>query len=85
MLALNSQPNLKQAPVNGPAPLATSVPIMLRWVTPVIKMRRTKAKDPDTRGKNFRNGNQVVIGHGTASQDEEVFDDTFQFDNSRTG
>lgn len=57
---------------------------ILRWSSPLLYFRRTATKDVDLRGKTIKQGDWVVLWYASANRDEEVFDDPFQFDVTRT-
>jgi cholest-4-en-3-one 26-monooxygenase len=57
---------------------------ILRWATPVYHFRRTALADTEFRGQEFKQGDKVVIWHTSANRDEEVFDDPFTFDITRS-
>jgi len=57
---------------------------ILRWATPVYHFRRTATVDTEFRGQEFKQGDKVVIWHTSANRDEEVFDDPFTFDITRS-
>src|SRR5579871_375080 len=46
---------------------------MLRWVSPVVFMRRTATVDTSLGGQNIRAGDKVVMYYGSANRDESVF------------
>ncbi len=85
MLALFKNPDQRrrlQANLDGLLPLA--VEEMLRYVSPVIYMRRTATCDTKLRGKKIRAGDKVVMYYGSANRDEELFADPDKFDVGRT-
>lgn len=51
----------------------TAVEEMVRWVTPVIHMRRTAIRDGDLFGTRIRAGDKVVLYFASANRDERVF------------
>ncbi len=53
---------------------------LLRWVTPIVHMRRTATRDVELRGQRIRAGEKVVLFYSSANRDEEVFDAPFRFD-----
>jgi cytochrome P450 len=60
--------------------LPGAVEELLRWVTPIIHMRRTATCDVELRGQEIHEGEKVVLLYSSANRDEEVFDDAFRFD-----
>ncbi|GAB3020331.1 cytochrome P450 [Mycobacterium bourgelatii] len=57
---------------------------VLRWATPVIHMRRTATEDINIGGSEIKAGDKVVLWYCSGNRDEEVFDDPFKFDISRS-
>ncbi len=64
--------------------MGTAVDEILRWGSPVLHFRRTPTVDTEIRGRAVREGDRVVIWHISANRDEEVFDDPFVFDITRS-
>jgi len=64
--------------------LPTAVEEMLRWVSPVVYMRRTATCDTELRGRTITAGDKVVIYYGSANRDPAVFADPERFDVTRT-
>jgi cytochrome P450 len=48
---------------------------LLRWVTPVIYMRRTARRDTEISGRRIREGDKVVRYFGAANRDPRTFHD----------
>ena len=57
---------------------------MLRWVSPIRNMARTVTRDVTFGGKELREGQKLLLLYPSANRDEEVFDDPFRFDITRT-
>jgi len=57
---------------------------LLRWVSPVIYMRRTATRDTELGGQKIREGDKVVRYFGSANFDERAFRDPFRLDLART-
>lgn len=70
-----------QADVDGLLPGA--VDEMLRWVSPVVYMRRTATTDTTLGGRYIATGDKVVMYYGSANRDGSVFADPDRFDISR--
>jgi len=60
--------------------LGNAVEEMLRFVSPVIYMRRTATQSVTLGGKNINAGDKVVMYYGAANRDPAVFDDPDRFD-----
>jgi cytochrome P450 len=57
---------------------------MLRYVSPVIYMRRTATRDIELGGKQVKAGDKVAMYYGSANRDESVFREPDKFDVGRT-
>jgi cytochrome P450 len=65
--------------------LATAVEELLRWVSPVVYMRRTATRDTTLAGTAVATGDKVVMYYGSANRDPEAFGPTAdQLDLART-
>ena len=53
--------------------LPSAVEEMLRYVSPVVHMRRTATRDAELHGQRITAGDKVVMFYGSANRDEEVF------------
>jgi len=56
--------------------LATAVEELLRWISPVVYMRRTATRDASLAGAAMVAGQKVVMYYGSANRDEEAFGPT---------
>ncbi|HUA33568.1 MAG TPA: cytochrome P450 [Candidatus Binataceae bacterium] len=85
MLALFENPAERrklQADLDRLLPLA--VEEMLRYVSPVVYMRRTATCDTTLGGKTIRAGDKVVMYYGSANRDESLFAEPDRFDVARS-
>ncbi len=73
---------LLQADLDGRLPAA--VEELLRWVSPVIYMRRTTTTDTEIAGQPIAAGDKVVMYYGSANRDERAFDQPDRFDITRS-
>jgi cytochrome P450 len=64
--------------------MPTAVEEFVRWVSPVVYMRRTATADVELGGKTIQAGQKVVVFFGSANRDEEAFDDPDRLDVGRT-
>jgi cytochrome P450 len=71
-----------RADVDGRLPGA--VEEMLRWVSPVVYMRRRARKATVLGGREIAEGDKVVMYYGAANRDPEHFADPERFDIART-
>ena len=63
--------------------LPSAIEEMLRWVTPVVYMRRTAMRDTTLHGRDIKEGDKVVMYYGAANRDPDVFEDPERFDVAR--
>jgi cholest-4-en-3-one 26-monooxygenase len=56
---------------------------ILRYVSPVMYMRRTATKDAEIRGVTIKAGQRVTMWYVSANRDEEVFPEPDRFDVTR--
>jgi cholest-4-en-3-one 26-monooxygenase len=64
--------------------IGTATEEVLRWASPVMYFKRNVVKDTVIRGQEIRAGEKVSIWYVSANRDEDVFDDPFRFDITRT-
>jgi cytochrome P450 len=64
--------------------LPTAIEELLRWVSPVIYMRRTALADTELAGQAICAGDKVVVYYGSANRDPAAFDEPGRFDLGRT-
>jgi cytochrome P450 family 142 subfamily A polypeptide 1 len=71
---LLEQPDL----LAGPA-----VEEFIRWVSPILNMRRTVTEDHELHGQELRTGDEMLLLYGAANRDERAFADPETFDVTR--
>jgi cytochrome P450 len=64
--------------------LPTAIEEMLRWVSPVVYMRRRATRDTVLGGVDVAAGDKVVMYYGAANRDPAHFADPERFDITRT-
>jgi cytochrome P450 len=64
--------------------LATGVEEMLRWVAPVVYVRRTATADAEIAGQPVAAGDKITVFYGIANRDPAVFADPWRFDVRRS-
>jgi cytochrome P450 family 142 subfamily A polypeptide 1 len=69
---------------DSPEHLPTAVDEVIRWVTPLNNMFRKATRDTEIRGVPIRAGERVALVYPSANRDEEVFEDPFRFDVTRS-
>jgi len=79
------QPEQRDVLIQDPTVLGeTAVEEFIRWVTPILNMRRTATEDIVFRGKEIRKGDQVLLMYASANRDDSVFDRPESFDVTRS-
>ena len=63
----------------NPALIATMVPEIIRYQTPLAYMRRTALKDVELRGKQIKKGDKVLMWYVSGNRDSDVIEDADQF------
>lgn len=63
--------------------MPTAVEELLRWVSPVVHMRRTARHDTVLGGQPISAGDKVVVFYGAANRDETVWPDADRLDLGR--
>jgi cytochrome P450 len=85
MEALFDHPAEYAGLVADPATLMpTTVEELLRYVSPVVHMRRTATVDTRLAGTQIATGQKVVVFYGAANRDERVFDEPDRLDLRRS-
>ncbi len=85
MLALFNHPDQRRRlQENLDDLLPAAVEEMLRYVSPVIYMRRTATCDTELGGRKIPAGDKVAMYYGSANRDESVFHEPDRFDVGRT-
>jgi len=57
---------------------------ILRWTSPVAYFARRTTRTTEIRGVPVARGERVTLWYPSANRDEEVFEDPFRFDITRT-
>ena len=83
LLALSENPAERQKLLDDPSLIPSAVQEIVRWVSPVLHMRRTATEDTEIRGQKIRKGDKVVMWYASANRDEDAFDDPYRFDVTR--
>jgi cholest-4-en-3-one 26-monooxygenase len=83
VLALIEHPDQHRRLLDDPALLPVAVEEFIRWVTPILNMRRTAARDTEVGGTGVRAGDELLLMYSSANRDEAVFDAPERFDVGR--
>ncbi|HMN79262.1 MAG TPA: cytochrome P450 [Burkholderiaceae bacterium] len=79
LLALNRFPDEYRRLRENPSLVASMVPEIIRWQTPLSHMRRTAIRDTEVGGKLIRAGDKVVMWYLSANRDSEAIDEPHRF------
>jgi cytochrome P450 len=74
LLALNEFPNEYRKLYANPRLVESAVPEIIRYVTPVIHMRRTTTQDTELGGLQIRAGEKVVMWYVSGNRDPEAIE-----------
>jgi cytochrome P450 len=78
------QPDTLEHLRRSPQLIPNAVEEMIRWVSPVMQMRRTALADTEIAGHPVKAGDKVVLYFASANRDERKFADAGQFSVTRT-
>ncbi|MGQ0802365.1 MAG: cytochrome P450 [Actinomycetota bacterium] len=73
VLALIEHPDQYRRLLADPGLLPVAVEEFIRWVTPILNMRRTATRDTEVAGTPVRAGDELLLMYSSANRDEEVF------------
>ena len=79
LAALCKNPAEYQKLRDNPALVTSMVPEIIRWVAPIIHMRRTATADAELGGKQIREGDKVVMWYVSGNRDEDSIDNPNEF------
>jgi linalool 8-monooxygenase len=82
-LGLAEHPEQKRRLLDDPSLMSSAASEIVRWVSPVMHMRRTALEPAEIRGQPVRPGDKVILWYCSANRDESMFDEPFRFDVGR--
>jgi cytochrome P450 len=85
VLALSQFPAERRKLLDDPTLIPNAVDEIIRWVHPVVYMRRTAVEDYELRGVTLRKGDKLALWYMSGNRDEEKWANPFTFDVSRNG
>ncbi|WP_419850066.1 cytochrome P450 [Candidatus Poriferisocius sp.] len=75
-LAMMESPDQRQILIDEPEVIGeTAVEEFIRYVSPILNMRRTVTATHELHGKTLKEGDQVLLMYASANRDPEAFDD----------
>lgn len=83
LITLARFPEQRQRLADNPALYGTAAAEIIRYVSPIMHMRRTAIADSVVRGKTIRSGDKVIMWYVSANRDEQIFTNPFGFDLTR--
>jgi cytochrome P450 len=85
VLALNENPTEYEKLRANPSLIASMVPEIIRWQTPLAYMRRTALVDAELGGKTIRKGDKIAMWYVSGNRDPEAIEnpDAFIIDRPR--
>ena len=83
LITLARFPEQRQRLADNPALYGTAAAEIIRYVSPIMHMRRTAIADSVVRGKTIRRGDKVIMWYVSANRDEQIFTSPFGFDLTR--
>ena len=79
------QPEPRQLLRDDPQMLGrTAVEEFIRWVSPILNMRRTVTEDHEFHGKELHAGDEVLLMYASANRDDREFENPEVFDVTRS-
>jgi len=85
ILALSEHPAERQKLLDDPGLIPQAVDEIIRWVHPVIYMRRTALSDYSLRGVTIKAGDKLALWYMSGNRDETKWADSFTFNVTRNG
>jgi cholest-4-en-3-one 26-monooxygenase len=78
------RPDQRQILIDNPALIGeTAVEEFIRWVTPILNMRRTVTEDHTFHGQELKVGDEVLLMYSSANRDDRVFERPDELDVTR--
>jgi linalool 8-monooxygenase len=82
-LALSAHPAEKRRLIANPLLLESATSEIVRWVSPVLHMRRTAIEHAQIGDQPIRPGDKIILWYCSGNRDESIFTDPNRFDVSR--
>jgi linalool 8-monooxygenase len=83
LITLARFPEQRQRLADNPALYGTAAAEIIRYVSPIMHMRRTAIADSVVRSKTIRRGDKVIMWYVSGNRDEQIFTNPFGFDLTR--
>ena len=82
--ALAERPDLFASLKADPTQIKALIEESIRWAVPVKHFMRTAVADTEFRGNKIARGDWLMLSYHSANRDEDVFDNAFEFDITRS-
>jgi linalool 8-monooxygenase len=83
LITLARFPEQRQRLADNPALYGTAAAEIIRYVSPIMHMRRTAIADSVVSSKTIRRGDKVIMWYVSGNRDEQTFTNPFGFDLTR--
>ncbi len=83
LITLARFPEERQRLADDPTLYGTAAAEIIRYVSPIMHMRRTALADSVVRGKTICRGDKVIMWYVSGNRDEQIFTNPFGFDPTR--
>lgn len=82
VMNLIDHPDQRQKLIDDPSPghMRVAVEEFIRWVSPVLNMRRTVTETHELHGKTLHEGDELLLMYPSANRDPRQFDDPERYD-----
>ncbi|MDA0364251.1 MAG: cytochrome P450 [Chloroflexi bacterium] len=84
LVALDEHPDERERLQADMSLIDSAVEEILRWTSPLHHMTREATADVEIRGQQISAGEKVMMWYPSANRDEDVFDDPYRFDITRS-
>ena len=84
LIALVEHPEQLARLRTDPDAMKPAVEEILRWTSPVAYFARRATRPTEIRGVSIAEGDRITLWYPSANRDEDVFEDPFRFDITRT-
>ena len=84
LLVLGQHDDERRKLIEDMSLIEPAVEEILRWTSPLHHMSRVATADVEVRGQQIKAGDRVIMWYPSANRDEEVFDEPYRFDITRT-
>ncbi len=83
LITLAQFPEQRARLAENPALYGSGSAELIRYVSPIMHMRRTAVADSVVRGKIIKAGDKVIMWYVSANRDEDIYSNPFDFDVTR--